>query len=115
MGKPGNTGVRRLLRATVYSMQGFGHAFRNEAAFRQELVLTIVLMPAAIWLGRSIIEQAMLIAVLLFVLVVELLNTAVEAAVDRYGEEQHELAGVFVSLVIVMLVWGSVAWDRFAG
>jgi len=123
MGKPGNTGVRRLLRATAYSMQGFAHAFRHEAAFRQELALTVVLLPAAIWLGRDVIEQALLIAVLLFVLVVELLNSAVEAAIDRLGEVQHRLSGaakdlgsaaVFVSLVIVLVVWGSVAWDRFA-
>ncbi len=122
MGKPGNTGIRRLLRATVYSLQGFVHAFRNEAAFRQELALTVVMTPAAIWLGRDLIEKAMLIGVLLFVLVVELLNTAVEAAIDRHGDERHELSGaakdlgsaaVFVSLTIVVLVWGSVAWDRF--
>ena len=122
MGKPGNTGIRRVLRATGYSMQGFAHAFRNEAAFRQELGLTIVLIPVAIWLGRSIIEIALLVAVLLFVLVVELLNSAVEAAIDRHGEEQHELSGaakdlgsaaVFVSLSLVVVVWGAVVWDRF--
>lgn len=124
MGKPGNTGIRRILRATVYSMQGFSHALRNEAAFRQELALTVVLTPVAIWLGRSIVETALLIAVLLFVLVVELLNSAVEAVVDRHGSEHHELSGaakdlgsasVFVSLVIVVVVWGAVAWDRFYG
>ena len=122
MGKPGNTGIRRVLRATVYSMQGFAHAFRHEAAFRQELALLVVMSPIAIWLGRDIIEKAVLIAVLLFVLVVELLNSAVEAAIDRHGEEQHELSGaakdlgsasVFVSLTIVVVVWGAVAWDRF--
>jgi diacylglycerol kinase (ATP) len=122
VGKPGNTGIRRILRATIYSIQGFAHAFRNEAAFRQELALLVVLSPVAIWLGRGIIEKAMLIAVLLFVLVVELLNSAVEAAIDRHGEEQHELSGaakdlgsasVFVSLTIVVVVWGAVAWDRF--
>lgn len=122
MGKPGNTGIRRILRATVYSLQGFSHALRNEAAFRQELALAIVMAPLAIWLGRDILEQAMLIGVLLVVLIVELLNTAVEAVVDRYGDEVHELAGaakdlgsaaVFVSLALVVLVWGAVAWDRF--
>ena len=122
MGKPGNTGIRRLLRATVYSVQGFVHAFRHEAAFRQELALTVVLVPAALWLGRDIIERAMLVAVLFFVLVVELLNSAVEAAVDRHGDEHHELSGaakdlgsaaVFVSLTIVVVVWGAVVYDRF--
>lgn len=122
MGKPGNTGIRRLLRATVYSVQGFVHAFRHEAAFRQELALTVVLVPAALWLGRDVIERAMLVAVLFFVLVVELLNSAVEAAVDRHGDEHHELSGaakdlgsaaVFVSLTIVVVVWGAVIYDRF--
>ena len=122
MGKPGNTGIRRLLRATVYSVQGFVHAFRNEAAFRQELALTVVLVPAALWLGRDVIERAMLVAVLFFVLAVELLNSAVEAAVDRHGDEHHELSGaakdlgsaaVFVSLTIVVVVWGAVVYDRF--
>ena len=122
MGKPGNTGIRRILRATVFSLQGFVHAFRHEAAFRQELALTMVMTPVAFWLGRDVIEKAMLIAVLLFVLVVELLNTAVEAAIDRHGDEHHELSGaakdlgsaaVFTSLAIVVVVWGAVAWDRF--
>ena len=122
MGKPGNTGIRRLLRATVYSVQGFVHAFRHEAAFRQELALTVVLVPAALWLGRDVIESAMLVAALFFVLVVELLNSAVEVAVDRHGDEHHELSGaakdlgsvaVFVSLTIVVVVWGAVVYDRF--
>ena len=122
MGKPGNTGIRRLLRAIVYSVQGFVHAFRHEAAFRQELALTVVLVPAALWLGRDVIERAMLVAVLFFVLAVELLNSAVEAAVDRHGDEHHELSGaakdlgsaaVFVSLTIVVVVWGAVVYDRF--
>ena len=78
--------------------------------------------PAAIWLGGSIVEQALLIGVLLLVLIVELFNSAIEAAIDRHGDEHHELSGrakdmgsaaVFVSLVIVLLVWGAVAWERF--
>ena len=122
MGKPGNTGIRRILRATVYSMQGFGHAFRNEAAFRQEIALTVALTPSAFWLGRSPLEIAMLIGVCLIMLIVELLNTAVEAAIDRHGDEQHELSGaakdlgsaaVFVSLVLVAVVWLVVVYDRF--
>lgn len=122
MGKPGNTGIRRILRATVYSAQGLGHAFKNEAAFRQELALTALMAPIAIWLGRDAIEKALLIAVLMFALVVELLNSAVEAAIDRHGDEHHELSGaakdlgsaaVMVSLAIVVLVWSSVIYDRF--
>jgi diacylglycerol kinase (ATP) len=120
--KPGNTGIRRILRATRYSAQGFAQAWQHEAAFRQELVLAIVLTPAAIWLGETIVEQALLIGVLLLVLIVELFNSAIEAAIDRHGDEHHELSGrakdmgsaaVFVSLVIVLVVWGAVAWERF--
>jgi len=120
--KPGNTGIRRILRATRFSAQGFAQAWQHEAAFRQELVLAIAMTPAAIWLGGSIVEQALLIGVLLLVLIVELFNSAIEAAIDRHGDEHHELSGrakdmgsaaVFVSLVIVLLVWGAVAWERF--
>jgi diacylglycerol kinase (ATP) len=111
-----------LLRATVYSAQGFSYAFRNEAAFRQELAMAAIMTPLAIWLGRDIVEKALLIAVLLFVLAIELLNSAIEATIDRFGNERHELSGaakdlgsaaVFVSLTIVILVWGSVIYDRF--
>jgi len=123
LGKPGNTGLRRIVRATKFSAQGFAQAWRYEAAFRQELVLAIVLTPVAFWLGQTVVERAALIAVLLLVLVVELLNSAIEAAVDRHGDEHHELSGrakdlgsaaVFVVLVIVALVWAAVAWQRFA-
>jgi diacylglycerol kinase (ATP) len=123
MNKPDNTGIRRILRAAVYSAQGFSHAIRHEAAFRQELALSVILLPVAIWLGQTIVERAFLIATLLMVLFVELLNSAIEAAIDRHGSEHHELSGrakdlgsaaVFTSLVIVVLIWGGVAWQRFA-
>jgi len=123
MGKPGNTGLRRIIRAAGYSARGFRSAWKNEAAFRQESLLVLVLIPVGLWLGRSLIEQAMLIGVCFLVLVVELLNSAVEAAIDRIGPEHHELSGrakdmgsaaVFVALVIVVMVWTAVAWDRFS-
>ena len=122
MGKPGSTGIRRVVRATRFSVQGFMHAWRHEAAFRQEIALAAVLTPAAFWLGQNALERAMLIGVLLLMLIVELLNSAIEAAVDRHGDEQHELSGrakdlgsaaVFVVLVLVGVVWGAVAWQRF--
>lgn len=122
MGKPGNTGIRRILRATKFSAQGFALAWKHEAAFRQELALAVIMTPAAFWLGQTIIERALLIGVLLLVLIVELLNSAIEAAIDRHGDEHHELSGrakdfgsaaVFVVLVLVGLVWGAVAWQRF--
>ena len=123
MGKPGNTGIRRLLRATRFSAQGLVHAWRHEAAFRQEVGVTLVLIPAALWLGRTPYETLLLIGSCLLVLAVELLNSAVESAIDRFGDEPHELSGrakdlgsaaVFVSLVIVVAVWATVAWQRFA-
>ena len=122
MGKPGNTGFRRIIRAAKYSAQGFAHAWKYEAAFRQEVALTILLVAPAVWLGQTPVERLMLIGSCVFVLVVELLNSAIEAAVDRFGDEHHELSGrakdlgsaaVFVSLVIVGAVWATIAWNRF--
>jgi diacylglycerol kinase (ATP) len=122
MGKPGNTGIRRIFRAARFSAQGFGHAWQHEAAFRQEIALTLVLVPFAIWLGRTGFERFILIICCVFVLIVELLNSAIEAAVDRFGNEHHELSGrakdlgsaaVFLSLVIVAATWGTVAYLRF--
>ena len=124
MGKPGNTGIRRVIRATRFSAQGFAHAWRHEAAFRQELGGALVLTPIALWLGTTVYERLLLVACLVLVLIVELLNSAVEAAIDRFGEEHHELSGrakdlgsaaVFVSLALVLLVWAAVAWKRFGG
>lgn len=124
MGKPGNTGIRRILRATRYSAQGFAHAWQHEAAFRQEVALAVVLAPLAIWLGSTPVERLALIGSCVLVLVVELLNSAVEATVDRFGEEQHELSGrakdlgsaaVFVALVLVVATWATIAWQRFGG
>lgn len=124
MGKPDNTGIRRVIRATRFSAQGFAHAWRHEAAFRQELGGGLVMTPVALWLGPTAYEKLLLVASLLLVLIVELLNSAVEAAIDRVGDEHHELSGrakdlgsaaVFVSLALVVLVWAAVAWKRFNG
>lgn len=123
MSKPGNSGLRRIAKATGYSLAGLRSAWRHEAAFRQEMTAAILLSPLALWLGQSAIEKMLLIGSLLLTLTVELLNSAIEAAVDRHGGEQHELSGrakdmgsaaVMLSLVIVALVWGTIAWQRFA-
>ncbi len=112
--EPGNTGVKRLLRAAGYSWQGLTAAFRNEAAFRQEVAFTLILIPLALWLGDGGSERALLVMAWILVLVVELLNSAIEAVVDRFGEERHELAGrakdigsaaVLIALVNAGLVW----------
>lgn len=121
MGKPGHTGIRRIILATRFSAQGLAYAWRNESAFRQEVWLTILLTPAAFWLGRTPTEVLMLMLALALVLIVELLNSAVEATVDRISDQQHELAGsakdmgsaaVMISLLIVTAVWGTIAWQR---
>ena len=124
MGKPDNTGILRALRAARFSAQGFVHAWRHESAFRQEVTLGMILTPLALWLGRTAYERLLLIACLLLVLIVELLNSAVETAIDRVSEEHHELSGrakdlgsaaVSVSLALVLVVWCAVAWSRFSG
>jgi diacylglycerol kinase (ATP) len=122
MGNPGNTGLRRIRNATFYSMAGLRVAWRDEAAFRQELLLCIVLIPAAFWLGRTAVERSLLIGSCLIVLIVELLNTGIENVVDRFGEERHRLSGqakdmgsaaVFVSLMLTLVIWSLIAWERF--
>lgn len=121
MAKPGRTGLARIVAATGYSLKGLRAALRHEAAFRQELVLALVLLPLALWLGQDGVQRALLAAPVLLVLVVELINSAIEAVVDRLGDEWHELAGrakdlgsaaVFVSLLLLVLVWGLVLWPR---
>lgn len=88
----GQTGFRRILSATRNSLEGFVAAVRHEDAFRQELIVAAVLVPVALWLGQTGLERALLVASVLFVLVVELLNSAVEATVDRISFDNHRLA-----------------------
>jgi diacylglycerol kinase (ATP) len=110
----GKTGVRRVLNAARYSLEGFAAAARHEDAFRQELMLAAVLVPLGLWLGNDGTERALLVGSVLIVLVVELLNSAVEATVDRVSLEDHRLAkrakdlgsaAVMMSLVTVAAVW----------
>ncbi len=84
-------GLTRILRAFGYSLQGLRAAFRHEAAFRQELVLAVLLLPLGLWLGEGGVERALLAGSWVLVLIVELLNSAIEATVDRFGPEHHEL------------------------
>jgi diacylglycerol kinase (ATP) len=122
MAKPGNTGFRRVVNATFYSIAGLRVAWRNEAAFRQECVAVVVLIPIALWLGQTAVQRALLLSSCVLVLIVELLNTAVEFVVDRVGTDHHELSGrakdlgsaaVFTSIALAVLIWGLVAWERF--
>ena len=111
---PGNTGIRRLVRATGYSLQGLAAAFRHETAFRQEVALTVILVPLALWLGQTGLERAVLIAVWVLVLLCELLNSAIETVVERIGPELHELSGrakdIGSATVLVALVNAAVVW-----
>ena len=122
MPKYSRTGWKRIWDATGYSIKGLKGAWRNEAAFRQELIIALILLPAAFWLGETFTHRALLIFSLLIVLMVELLNSAIETAVDRIGSERNELSGrakdmgsaaVMISLLAAGAVWGSVAIDRW--
>ena len=114
-------GAGCLLRAFVSSGRGFAGCFREEEAFRQELFFALVALPLALWLGRSGIERALLAAPVLLILIVELLNSAIEATVDRIGLERHALAGlakdvgsaaVMLSFILLGLVWVLVLMHR---
>jgi diacylglycerol kinase (ATP) len=107
-------GVTRVLRAMVASVNGLAGAFREEAAFRQELALALIVIPVGLWAGHTGVERALLIAPMLLILIVELLNSAIEATVDRIGLERHVLAGlakdigsaaVFMSFVLLVAMW----------
>ncbi|MFM4651246.1 diacylglycerol kinase [Aeromonas bivalvium] len=124
MAKPGATGLTRIIKATGYSIKGLRSAWLNEAAFRQELILILLLMPLAFWIGDSLDQTLLLIAVSWLVVIVEILNSAVEAVVDRIGSEHHELSGrakdlgsaaVFIALALNLLVWGALVGRNLLG
>lgn len=111
----GQTGLKRILNAAGYSLDGLSAAFKGEAAFRQLVLLNVVLLPLAFWLDVSPVERALMVAVGLLSLIVELFNSAVEAAIDRISLDRHPLsknakdmgsAAQFVSLSLIALVWG---------
>jgi diacylglycerol kinase (ATP) len=121
--KPNGSGLGRIIKAAKCSMQGFAASWKHESAFRQESVLALLSVPLAAWLANSVSQFALLVSVWCLVLVVELLNSAIESLTDRVSLERHELSGrakdmgsaaVFVSLVIVALVWGAALFERFS-
>ena len=106
--------LARIFRATGYSWQGLRAAWRHEAAFREEIYLSVILIPLGLYVGDDGVQKAMLVASVVLVLVVEMLNSAIEACVDRFGNEHHELAGrakdmastaVAFALGLVVIVW----------
>lgn len=117
--KPGKTGVARIIDATQYSMKGLRAAWRFEAAFRQEVLLLLVLLPVLVIAELELSERLLLLMSLLGLLITELLNSAIEAVVDRIGAEFHELSGrakdiasaaVFIAICQFIIVWGAVLW-----
>ena len=117
MAKTAATGITRIINAAGYSWAGFKAAYKHEAAFRQELGLTLTLTPVALYFGESYSDKAILIASLIFILLAEILNSAIEAVVDRFGDEIHPLSGrakdvasaaVVLALIIAGLIWFAV-------
>lgn len=107
-------GLKRIINAFFFTIKGFKAVWEHEEAFRQELLLFVVTTPLAIWLGETKIEQLLMIGSLVLVLIVELLNSAVEAVVDRVGLENHELSGrakdIGSASVFLSLTWAAATW-----
>ena len=115
------TGIKRFYFATKYSLQGIRAAWQEEPAFRYEVMALFFMVPAAIWLAETGMQLALLLGCCILVLTFEIVNSALEAVVDRWGSEYHELAGrakdmgsaaVFMMLLLTLLVWGCIAWDN---
>lgn len=115
-------GLKRILNAVAFSCKGISATWKSEAAFREEILSGIIMFPAAFLLGETLTQTAILIIPLFLVLIVELLNTGIEHAIDRVGFERHELSGlakdagsaaVFLSNMLIICVWSLVALDRF--
>jgi len=119
--KPDHRGLSHVFKAALYSFKGLGAAFKYEEAFRLELIAMVVMFPLALWLGHGGVEKALMAGSLILVLVVELINSAVEAVVDRVSVEHHKLSGrakdigsaaVFMALVNVVVIWALVLYER---
>jgi diacylglycerol kinase (ATP) len=121
--KPGHTGVKRIVVATINSWKGLQAAWKYEAAFRENTALALVLLLASFWLAQGLTQWLLLIMPLFLLLIVELLNSAVETTVDRIGPEFHELSGrakdlgsaaVFMCHIMIATAWLSTIWVRFS-
>lgn len=121
MQKPNGTGLTRIWRAAICSVEGIGYAFRHEAAFRQELMLCVVMIPLAFWLASTPVELVLLTGPLILLLVVECINSAIEAAIDRISTDRHPLskqakdlgsAAVFFSMLIILMSWLAIALPK---
>lgn len=107
-------GLKRIINACIFSMAGFKAVWEHEEAFRQEVLLFIVSTPLALWLGHTTQDKLLLVGSIVLVLLVELLNSAIEAVVDRVGLERHELSGrakdIGSAAVLLSLVWAAIVW-----
>jgi diacylglycerol kinase (ATP) len=124
MAEANDTILAHIYKAVIWSMAGIKAAWKNEQAFRWEVTIIFLMLPVGLWLGRTAVERALLIASAMSILVIELLNSAVEAVVDRIGPERHELskrakdlgsAAAFISMVTAAVVWGLIAYESLAG
>jgi diacylglycerol kinase (ATP) len=122
MGDGSNKGFKRVVNAFFYSMAGFKAAWINEAAFRQEILAGIIIVPVGFFIGATGTQRAILIGSYLIIPIVELLNSAIESIVDRVGMEKNELSGrakdigsaaVFLSICTAAIVWLLIVWERF--
>jgi diacylglycerol kinase (ATP) len=120
----GRTGIDRIVRAAGHSFHGLHAAYTGESAFRQELWLALLMVPAAFWVGRDWLQVSVLVGSVMLVLIVELLNSGIEATIDRVSYEMHELsrrakdlasAAVFLSLLLCGGIWLAALWHRFLG
>lgn len=114
MANSGHKGITRIIRASGYSWQGLRAAWRHEAAFREEILLLLLLVPSGLYLGDTGVEKALLVSSALLLPLVEILNSAIEAVVDRIGDEHHELSGrakdmgsaaVALAIALMIVVW----------
>ncbi|AKH68641.1 diacylglycerol kinase [Spongiibacter sp. IMCC21906] len=123
MNKPGRSGFSRIAAATEYSIKGLRAAWHHEEAFRQEAIFALIMLPLAFWLGQGATQTGLLIASVVLLVVVELINSAIEAAIDRIGSERHPLSGqakdigsaaVMITLLLCFTVWGLVIAERLS-
>ena len=124
MTKPGKTGLARLIAATGYSMKGYRAAWKYEEAFRIEATLACICVPLAFFVGRDLTHKLLLVVTCGLVILAELFNSAIEAAIDRFGSEMHPLsgqakdigsAGVLTTLILFAIVWLPSLWQHFVG
>ncbi|WP_036770254.1 diacylglycerol kinase [Photorhabdus australis] len=119
-----SVGLSRIIKATRYSVKGIKAAWQNEAAFREEIIVAVLAVIVAFYLDISVIERILLIGSVMLVVIVEILNSAIEAIVDRISSEFHELSGrakdmgsaaVFLTIILALIVWSAILWQFFMG